>query len=254
MKVVVCVKWVGALGDDIEFDDEGNVDPDYLDYALNEWDSSAAAEAIRLRDAAGGGEVVVVTVGSEEAEEALVQCLAMGADRAVRVASDEQQVHDPLTVARHLAAVVSPERPDLVLCGAQSSDAAQGSTGSALAGMLGLPVAAVVTKVEYDPSAGQAMVQRELEGGVIDVVEIQTPAVLTIQTGIIEPPYVTMRAIQQAGQSEIQVVDSAEVESGEPGYRVRSMAEAPKARAEMIEGEAPVIAETIRKLIREATV
>ena len=252
MKIVACVKWVGALGDDIEFDAEGNVDPDYLDYALNEWDSAAVAEALLLRDVAGDGEMVVVTVGDEESEEALVQCLAMGADRAIRIDPGGSQPHDPITVARLLAFVVQQEQPDLVLCGAQSSDAAQGSTGSALAGLLGLPCAAVVMGVDYDASGGSAVVRRELEGGIVDVVELETPAVLTIQTGITELRYVTMRAIQQARESKIHVLDADDVPQAEPGYRIRRMFVPPRASAEQIAGGAPAVAETITRLIQEA--
>ena len=86
MKVVVCVKQVGSLGDEVEFtDDERDVDPDYLDYALNACDSFATEEALRLRDAAGEGEVVAVTVGDEDAEDAMRRALAMGADRGIRI-------------------------------------------------------------------------------------------------------------------------------------------------------------------------
>ncbi|MGH3037790.1 MAG: electron transfer flavoprotein subunit beta/FixA family protein, partial [Gaiellaceae bacterium] len=106
MKLVVCVKQVGSLGDEVEFtDDERDVDPDYLDYALNEWDSYATEESLRLREAAGDGEVVAVTVGDEDAEDAMRRALAMGADRGIRVWSDELAGADPITVARALAEV-----------------------------------------------------------------------------------------------------------------------------------------------------
>src|SRR3982751_806645 len=101
MKVVVCVKQVATLGDEVEFtDDERDVDPDYLDHALNEWDTYATEEALRLRESAGDGEVVVVSVGPEDAEEAMRRCLAMGADRGIRVHSEERL--DPIQVARAL--------------------------------------------------------------------------------------------------------------------------------------------------------
>src|SRR4029453_14061685 len=101
MKVVVCVKQVGSLGDEVEFtDDERDVDPDYLDYALNEWDSFATEEALRLRDATGDGEGVALTVGDEDAEDAMRRALAMGVDRGIRVWSDDLVGADPITVAR----------------------------------------------------------------------------------------------------------------------------------------------------------
>jgi electron transfer flavoprotein beta subunit len=87
MKIVVCIKQVATLGDEVEFTPDGRgVDPDYFEYALNEWDTYATEEAVRLKEA-GDGEVVVVTCGDEESEAGLRRCLAMGADRAIRVES-----------------------------------------------------------------------------------------------------------------------------------------------------------------------
>jgi electron transfer flavoprotein beta subunit len=249
MKVVVCVKQVGALGDEVEFtDDERDVDPDYLDYALNEWDSYATEEALRLRDAAGDGEVVAVTVGDEDAEDAMRRALAMGADRGIRVWSEDLAGADPITIARVLANVVRDESPDLVLCGVQSSDAVQAATGAALAEVLGLPRVAVVTKLEL--GNGSATVHRELEGGLVDVVEVDTPAVMTIQTGINEPRYATLRAIKQAEQKEIEVREPADL--APPAARVRRMFHPPKGEgAEILDGDAATIAGRIKEIVEE---
>ncbi len=247
MKIAVCVKQVGSLGDEVEFtEDERDVDPDYLDYALNEWDSYATEEALRLREAAGEGEVVVLTVGDEDAEDALRRALAMGADRGVRVWSDDLAGADPVTVARALAEPVRAESPDLVLCGVQSSDAVQAATGTALAELLGLPRAAVVAKLEL--GNGTATVHRELEGGLVDVVEVDTPCVLTIQTGINEPRYATLRAIKQAEQQEIEVREPGDL--GTPAARVRRMFVPPKGEgAEMLNGSPADIAQRIKEIV-----
>ena len=247
MKIVVCVKQVGALGDEVEFTDDGRgVDPDYLDYALNEWDSFATEEALRLRESAGEGEVVAVTVGDEDAEDAMRRALAMGADRGIRVWADELAGADPITVARALAEVVRAESPDLVFCGVQSSDAAQAATGTALAELLGLPRVAVVTKLEL--GSGSATVHRELEGGLVDVVEVDTPAMLTIQTGINEPRYATLRAIKQAEQKEIDVREPGDL--APPAARIRRMFVPPKGEgAEMLNGDAAAIAGRIKEIV-----
>ncbi len=251
MKIVVCVKQVGALGDEVEFtEDERDVDPDYLDHALNEWDSYATEEALRVRDAAGDGEVVVVSAGDEDAEDAMRRALAMGADRGVRVWSQELAGADPITMARALAEVVRGESPDLVLCGVQSSDAVQAATGTALAELLGLPRVAVVTKLELGD--GTATVHRELEGGLVDVVEVDTPCLLTIQTGINEPRYATLRAIKQAEQKEVEVREAGEL--GAPAARVRNMFVPPKGEgAEMIGGSSAEIARRIKEIVDERT-
>jgi electron transfer flavoprotein beta subunit len=247
LKIVVCVKQVGALGDEVEFtDDERDVDPDYLDYALNEWDTYATEEALRLSEAAGDGEVVVVSVGPEDAEEAMRRCLAMGAHRGIRVDTDDWL--DPIQVARALAEVVRAESPDLVFAGVQSADSVQATTGTALAELLDLPRVAVVTKIELGD--GKATVNRELEGGLLDVVEVDTPALLTIQTGINEPRYATLRAIKQAEEKEIDVRHPGDLD--EPAYRVKKMFVPPKGEgAEMLNGSAADVAQKIKTIVEE---
>ena len=249
MKIVVCVKQVAVLGDEVEFtEDERDVDPDYLDHALNEWDSYATEEALRVCEATGDGEVVVVTVGDEDSEEAMRRALAMGADRGVRVWSDDLAGADPITVARALAEVVRAEGPDLVLAGVQSSDAVQAATGTALAELLDLPRVAVVTKLEL--GGGTATVHRELEGGRVDVVAVDTPCLRPLQTGINEPRYATLRAIKQAEQKEIEVREPGDL--GPPAARVRRMFVPPRGEgAEMLDGDAAAIASRIKELVAE---
>jgi electron transfer flavoprotein beta subunit len=251
VKIVVCVKQVAVLGDEVEFTDDGlDVDPDFLDAALNEWDSYATEEALRIRENVGGDgdEVVVVSVGDEDVEPALRRCLAMGADRAIRIEGPGSR--DPITIARLLAPAVGGESPDLVFCGVQSSDAVQAATGTALAELLDVPRVAVVTRIEWDPGARRATVHRELEGGLIDVTEVETPALLTIQTGINQPRYATLRAIKQAEQKEIEVVAPGEV--AEPAYRVRRMFAPPKGEgAELLNGSAADIARRISEIVQE---
>jgi electron transfer flavoprotein beta subunit len=249
MKIVVCVKQVATLGDEVEFtDDERDVDPDFLEFAINEWDTYATEEAIRIKEAAGDGEVVIVSVGDEDCEDAMRRALAMGADRGIRVEGDNLPPGDPITTARALAAVVRRESADLVLCGVQSSDAVQGATGTALAQVLDLPRVAVAKKVELQ--GGKALVHRELEGGLIDVTEVDLPAVLTIQTGINEPRYATLRAIKQAEQQEIEIVEPGDL--GEPAARVRRMFVPLKGEgAEPLGDTAPEIAGRIKELVEE---
>jgi electron transfer flavoprotein beta subunit len=245
MLTLVCVKQVKTLGDEVEFTADGtDVDPDYLDSALNEWDSYATEEAIRLREA-GGGEVVVVTCGPKESEAALRRCLAMGADRAVRI--EGVVGHDPIRVARALAEVVRDESPDLVLCGVQSSDAVQAATGTALAELVGMPRVAVVAK--FEPGSGSARVHRELEGGLVDVVDVDLPAVLTIQTGINEPRYANLRAIKQAEQVEITVRQASDAPSAS---RVRRMFVPQRGDGAEMLGKDPVdVARRIAEIVKE---
>jgi electron transfer flavoprotein beta subunit len=189
---------------------------------------------------------VVVSVGPKDVEEAMRRCLAMGADRGIRVDSDERL--DPIQVARALAEVVRAENPDLVFAGVQSADSVQAATGTALAELLDLPRVAVVTKIVLGD--GKATVNCELEGGLLDVVEVDTPALFTIQTGINEPRYATLRAIKQAEEKEIDVRQPGDL--GEPAYRVRKMFVPPKGEgAEMLNGSAADVAQKIKEIVEE---
>ena len=246
MKIVVCIKQVGAVGDEIEFtDDSMAVDPDYLETAINEWDANAIEEALVLQEA-NGGEVVAVTVGDDECEPVLRRALAMGADRAIRIDS-QGSIADPIATARKLAPVVKDEQPDLVLCGVQTSDGTSGATGTALAALLDLPAVAVVKNVEL--AGDQLIVSRELEGGVIDVCRTTLPATLTIQTGINEPRYATFRAIKQADDKPLDVVMATDV--GETARLLSLSVPQVTGQAEMITGSANDAAQRILALVRE---
>src|SRR5256885_3964199 len=200
MRIVVPVKQVAAVDEDFELVDDGaRVDPDFLEWSLNEWDDFSLEAALQLAD---GDEVVVVTVGDEEATEGLLTCLAKGADRGVRIWEDSLEGADALAVARVLAAAVGRESPDLVLCGVQSSDAVNSATGIGLAGHLDLPHVAVARAISAD--GGSLTVERELEGGLVEVLRIGLPALLTVQTGINEPRYANLRAIKQAREKPLE--------------------------------------------------
>lgn len=243
MKIVVAVKQVATPDEDFDLDGL-TVDEDALEWDLNEWDTFATEAALELRDDAGGGEVVAVTVGNDETRDGLLTVLAMGADRAVHLRTDE--VLDPLAIARLLAPVVREESPDLVLCGVQSSDAVNGATGVALAALVGLPRVAVVKRIEV--ADGAATLERELEGGLVERIRIPLPALLTVQTGINEPRYATLRGIRQASAKPMEV---REIDAIEPGARLVALAPPAKGEgADMLDGGADEIAARIATIIK----
>jgi electron transfer flavoprotein beta subunit len=260
-KIVVPVKQVAALDDEFELLDGGaGVDPDFVELELNEWDTFSIEAALALREGEGGedSEVVVLTVGDEEAEEALLGCLARGADRALRVWDESLKDADVLTVARVLAAAVQGESPDLVLCGVQSSDAVNGATGVALAGYLDMPHVAVVKHLDYDPAGSTATVKRELEGGLVEVLRIRTPALLTIQTGINEPRYANLRAIKQAREKPLETTTPQHLGLDEgslaaaAGSRRRELRPPDRGEgAQMIDGSPAEVASRIVEIVRD---
>ncbi|NHN46707.1 electron transfer flavoprotein subunit beta/FixA family protein [Halostella sp. JP-L12] len=213
MKVLVTVKEVAEVEDDFEI--EGTeIGSQYLNYDLNEWDDYAVEEGVQISENVDDVEVVAVTIGPERSEETIRMALAKGADRAVRVWDEALEDIDLLDVGakvRLLEAVVEEEDPDLVLSGVQAGDDAFGATGVALADAIGFEWAAVVNHLDLDVDEGVAHVHRELEGGVDEVTDVETPAVLTIQTGINEPRYASLRGIRQAQSKEIAPKDLSDL-------------------------------------------
>ncbi len=205
MKILVTVKEVADVADDFEIAGSA-IDETYLDYDLNEWDDYAVEEAVQLQEADVADEVVTATIGPERAEETIRMALAKGADRAIRVWDDalaDQDLLDVETKAEIFATIAEEEAPDMILTGVQAADDGIGATGVALARRLGYQWAAVVNDLDLDVEAGTARVHRELEGGVEEVTDIEMPAVFTIQTGINEPRYASLRGIRQAQSKEI---------------------------------------------------
>jgi len=205
MKILVTVKEVAEVEDDFEISGT-EISETYLEYDLNEWDDYAIEEAVQLQEEGVADEVVAVTIGPERSEETIRMALAKGADRAVRVWDDAFEDVDLLDVdakAQLLGAVISDEDPDLVLTGVQANDDSFGATGVALAQHLGFEWAAVVNALDLDTERRVAHVRRELEGGVEELTDVEIPAVLTIQTGINDPRYASLRGIRQAQQKEI---------------------------------------------------
>jgi len=260
MKIMVAVKQVAALDEDFELQgDDRGVDPDFLIHDLNEWDDFSLEEAVKIKEAwSTPVEIVAVTVGPGGADEILRKCLAKGADRAVRVWEDAIEGSDPVAIARVLAAAAKREAPDMLFAGVQSSDQSCASTGIATAAFLDWPHAAVLTQLELAPGAKSAVFRRELEGGLLHEVEIQCPAVLTIQLGINTPRYASLRSIKQAAVKPVEVLSLADLslsaaDVGESGSasRVRSMYRPQKGSAQLIAGDAAAQAARLAEIIRE---
>jgi electron transfer flavoprotein beta subunit len=247
VKITVCVKQVGALSDEVEFNRDGrSVDQDYLDFALNEWDATAIEAALGLRDE-HGGEVVAITAGDDESDPAVRRALAMGADRGVFVRFEPGEEPDPIATARGLASAIRAESPDLVLCGAQSADAANAAVPAALAGLLGLPCVAVVVGVEAH--GGSAVVRRELDGGLVEELDVDLPAVLSVQTGMNTPRYATLRQIKQAAAEDVPEV---EPDDSTAARRIVGLATPERGEgAEIIPGNAAAVAARIAALVAE---
>jgi len=261
MKILVTVKEVASVDDEFEIDGLV-IDDRSLTYDLNEWDEYALEEAVGIAEEGEDIEVVTVTIGPEAAEDTIRQALAKGADRAIRIwdeAIEGAGLLDPATKAHLLATVVEAEAPDLVLTGVQAADVGFGATGVTLAAAVDWEWAAVVNSLDIDAAAGLAHVHRELEGGVEELTDVELPAVLTIQTGINEPRYASLRGIRQAQRKPLDVqslddvgLDVAALES--PIEQTALYEPESEGEATLYEGSAEETAADLAALLRETGV
>jgi len=254
MKIVVPVKRVAILDADFRLTDDGwDVSGDTVSHALNECDAYACQMAVRLRQECGEGEVVIVTIAEESGDEAIRECLAMGADRGLRVWDQSLVVADALAVARALVPVVEREAPNLVLCGARSSDAGFASTGIALAEHLDLARVAVVTDITV--SSSSLLVDREVEGGTRQRLRIGTPALLTIQGCGPRPPRPGREAFVEADGRPIEILrlealgaDEQDVD-GAVGAWLLGLRRTTGPEAKMPVGDASQLAERVIEIV-----
>jgi electron transfer flavoprotein beta subunit len=203
MKIVVCIKQVPAKDAPLAITDASWIRETDIGFEMNEPDSYALEEALRLKEK-HTGEVIAVSMGPERVKQTIKEALAKGADRGVHIADDKAHLLDPLGSAKSLAAAIEREKPDLVLTGLQSEDQGFGQTGVLLAELLGQPHATIIMQI--DAQGGGLRVKRELEAGWFQWVELPMPAVLTIQSGINKVRYATLKGIMAAKKKEIATI------------------------------------------------
>ncbi len=258
MNIVVCVKQVPEVADaELELDDEAaDVDREDLVMDINEWDNYAVEQAVRLKEA-HGAELTVVSIGDEDAEDVLRRALAMGADHAVLIDSEPFEGSDGLGIARGLSRAIADRPHDLILAGAQSSDTGWGQVGVALAELLGLPYASLAVGLEI--ADGRAVVHRELESNTHEKVTLPLPALVSVQTGINEPRYVSIMGIRKVRGIEIAELDAEQLgldedEIGTAGSSVATRElSLPKsgAGAEILSGSLDEICDRTTQLLRD---
>src|ERR1700751_957447 len=181
-----------------------------VSYEVNEPDAYALEEALRQKEK-HSGEVVVITSGPARASQVLREALAKGADRAIHLEDNAFVGLDAYNTARAFAAAIKDEKFDLIFTGLQSDDYGYAQTGVILAELLGWPHATIIMQIEKTDSG--IRVKRELEAGYFQFVDMPTPAVLTIQSGINKLRYATLIGIKQAKNKPLRKVPLAEVQS-----------------------------------------
>jgi electron transfer flavoprotein beta subunit len=204
MKIAVCIKQVPAREWQPRLNDAKTwVRDQDVSYEMNEPDAYALEEALRLREK-HGGEVVVCSAGPARVQQVIREALARGADRAVHVEDDALAAADAVTAASALSAAMAEQKFDLILTGLQSDDQGHAQFGPVLAEKLSIPHSTIIMEVNVD---GQSLrVKRELEGGWFQYVTMPLPALLTIQSGINQLRYATLKGIMAAKKKEIAKV------------------------------------------------
>jgi electron transfer flavoprotein beta subunit len=207
MKIAVCIKQVVTREWQLRVNESATwIRDNDASFELNEPDAYALEEGLRLKEK-HGGEVVVCSAGPARASQVIREALARGADRAIHVESDALAAADAFAVADALAAAIRDEKFDLVMTGLQSDDQGFGQVGVVLAQKLGMPHATIIMEVQI--SGSELRVKRELEGGWFQWMTLPLPALLTIQSGINQLRYATLKGIMAAKKKEIRKVAPA---------------------------------------------
>lgn len=264
MKIISCIRPVPDPASRLVINETKTWIKDQdLTFVASEADNYALEEALRLKEK-HGGEVIVISMGGDEAARVLRSGLAMGADRAIHLADPKFKGSDEFATAEALAKAIEKDGgADLVLAGVQSDDLGTGMTGTMIAEFLGFAHATVVVGVEADPGAKSLRVKRELEGGLNETVEVSTPAVLTIQFGINQPRYASLKGIMAAKKKELKVWSAGDLGLsdemvGRPGatYDVKEIfIPERKSRVEILTGSPEeAAAKLVEKLRKEAKV
>jgi electron transfer flavoprotein beta subunit len=234
----------------IELGDDGKVRSANFRYELNEYDLYAVEEAIRLAES-HEAEVTVISVGPEDAVQSLRKGLAMGATDAIFIEAPDF-LADAASSAAVLAAALRPLEPDLVLAGVESDDLGTSQVGVLVAELLGYGCVTMTIATEL-AEPGKVKVRRELEAGSYLNVDVSMPAVLTIQTGINEPRYPSLKGIMAAKRKELTRLDLADLE-GDAVPQVETVELAyppPRERAQMLEGAPDAVVAELVQLLRE---
>ena len=257
MNILVCVKQVPDTAIAIKLDaEQKSIDRSELTYVVNPFDEYAIEAGLQLKEKYGG-EVTLVTMGPDRADEALRTGLAMGADKGVHISDPALEGSDTLVTAKILATAIKGLPYDIVLCGKVATDDNTGQVGPALAELLGIPHISGATTLEVDDAAKKATATREVEGGFMRM-EVPIPAVITAEKDLNAPRYPSLPGIMKAKTKPVDKKDVASLgmdpsSVGLAGSKIQPMGMSlpPEREAgRIIEGEAEEAAKELARLLR----
>ena len=253
MKILVCVKQVpdtdAAIGPDSQ-KAWMKVDPS-SSFRMNRFDECAVEEAVRIKENLEDVSIDVLSVGPESFAVAIKRALAIGGDAGIHLQTGDGGYLAPRVIAGWIASVARERNYDLILTGVMSEDAMHGQVGPLVAELLSLPCATSVVLEKLDRAKGTVYVEREIEGGMRDTLEIGLPAVLTIQTGINEPRYPALPNILKAKKKSLEVIDTGALPDIDPLIESARVSFPQKAReAQFLEGTQQEKAEQLIAILK----
>ena len=253
MNILVFTKRVAATQEEeLRITGEGlTVDLSKVPFKINDWDNYAVEEAVRIAEKSGGT-VTAISIGDAESDEVLRRSIAMGAKDGFLVKTEEI-MHDPFMRSEMIRGFIDKEKVpfDLIFTGVQSEDDQFGAVGGIVAAVMGLPYSSMVVGID-SIEKDHVVVRRELEGGLQERVKVTTPCVLSIQSGINEPRYVSIMGIRKASKVERKVFNAADYVPGAAKIEAIKWVYPPKkGGATMLSGELPDICSQLLGILKE---
>jgi electron transfer flavoprotein beta subunit len=212
MKILVCIKQVAESDSPIEIDRHaGWVQTDAITgYKMNRLDEFAVEEAVLLKETSPSIHIDAITVGPDRSDEVIKRAIGMGADHGVHIITDSEGYINSFTIASHIADYARDKQYTLILTGVMSEDQMQGQVGLMIAACLSLPWTTAVIQQQLAPDKESVYVEREIEGGSRDTLQLQLPAVLTIQSGINTPRYPSLSNLLRANRQKLEIFKAAD--------------------------------------------
>ncbi len=254
MKILVCIKQVCESDSPIQIDNNASwIEEDAItDYKMNRLDEFAVEEAVLLKEAHSDIEVDVITVGPDRSAEVLKRAIGMGANHGIHIIGEFKNYISPFTIASSIAAYARGKPYTLILAGVMSEDMMQGQIGPMIAACLSLPWATSVIQQRLAPDKNSVYIEREIEGGSRDTLELQLPAVLTIQSGINTPRYPSLSNLLRANKQALEIIQAVEGDWSDMRQSVIRVAYPEKTRSgRFLSGTQQEKATTLLNILRE---
>jgi electron transfer flavoprotein beta subunit len=205
MKIAVLVKQVVGSESSLDISPDNKwIDESNATFVMNPPDSYAIEEAMNIKEKIGEGEVVIVSMGGNSVQKVIREALSKGADRGIHIQAEGSTNIDPLNTAKNIVSALEGENFDLILSGLQSDDTGMGQTGVLVGELLNMSTATLA--IETDIDSEKIRVKRELESGWFQWVSLESPASISIQSGINQPRYPSLKGIMGAKKKEIKVI------------------------------------------------